>query len=206
MDKLKTTLELIRNALNSSLQNISPRDENWVVLSNVVDNDGRPYEGARNAVTMFLANIQNETVVSTYRPTVPAAGGDGYVAVAPPLYLNLQLLFYANFADANYPQGLALISRVISFFQQNPTFTHANLPGLNPTIDKLAFELVSLDLTDLNYLMSLLGTKYLPSVLYKVRLIPFAGDAIQSEVPTARGGQTPASPKSGQDEPADAGP
>ena len=190
MDKLKTTLELIRDALNAFLQNIHRRDDAWVVLSNLIDHDGHANDAARNAVVMFLANIQNETTVSTYRPT-RATGGDDYVRVSPPLYVNLYVLLYANFLDANYHQGLALISRTISFFQQNPTFTHANLPKLDPSIDKLSFEMVSLDITDLNYLMALIGSKYLPSVYYKVRLIPFASDAIQAEVPPARGVNAP---------------
>src|SRR5436853_173538 len=116
---------------------------------------------------MFLANIQHETAISTYNSTVPAKSGGGYVVVTPPLYIDLFVLFYANFLNNNYREGLGIISRTISFFQQNPWFTHANLPDLDPIIDKLTLEMTNLDVTDLNYLMGLMGTKYLPSVYYK---------------------------------------
>ena len=35
--------------------------------------------------------------------------------------------------------------------------------------------------------MGLLGTKYLPSVYYKVRLLPFQSDAMSSTTPAAQG-------------------
>ena len=35
--------------------------------------------------------------------------------------------------------------------------------------------------------MGLLGTKYLPSVYYKVRLLPFQADAMSGVVPAAQG-------------------
>jgi hypothetical protein len=93
--------------------------------------------------------------------------------VAPPLYVDLFVLFYANFADRNYIEGLTMISRVIAFFQQNPVFTRDNLPDLDPVIDKLRFEFTNLDLGSLNHLMGNLGVKYLPSAYYKVSMIPF---------------------------------
>ena len=54
-------------------------------------------------------------------------------------------------------------------------------------IDKLTMEITNIDLLEINYLMGTLGTKYLPSVFYKLRMIPFANDAMQAEVPAARG-------------------
>jgi hypothetical protein len=84
-----------------------------------------------------------------------------------------------------------MISQTISFFQQNPWFTHDNVPGLDPVIDKLTFEMTNLDLVDLSYLISMTGTKYLPSVYYKVRLLPFQSGAMQAEVPAAKGVEAP---------------
>lgn len=194
MTLIKGTLELIRDRLNEYLKTAVPRKEDWVSLSNVLDNEGRAYDGARNKIVMFLSNIQNETIISTYNSTVPAKDNQ-YTIVTPPIYIDLYLLFYANFSDKQYSQGLGMISWTISFFQQNPWFTHQNLPGLDPEIDKLTFEIMSLDITDLNYLMGLMGVKYLPSVYYKVRMIPFRSDAIKGTVPAAQGVQTPGQPR-----------
>ena len=139
---------------------------------------------------MFLANIQHETIISTYNRTTPVKD-DQYAVVAPPLYIDLFVLFFANFYDKNYTEGLGMIARTISFFQQNPWFTHNNLPGLDPVIDKLTFEFTNLEVTGVNYLMGLTGAKYLPSAFYKVRMIPFTSDAVQGQVPAAQGVQSP---------------
>lgn len=187
MANIQTTLELVRQKLNESFKNADPRgNEDWVILSDIADHEGRAHEEAKNKIVMLLANIQHETVVSTYSPTVQS-NANRYSVVTPPLYIDLFVLFLANFYDRNYPDGLGMISRTISFFQQNPWFTHQNLPGLDPIIDKLTFEITNLDLVDLSYLMGMIGAKYLPSVYYKVRMIPFKGDAILGEVPAVQG-------------------
>jgi hypothetical protein len=190
MGAIDTTLELIRQKLNEFFSNTDPREEDWVILSNVVDHEGHTFEPAKDKVVMFLANIQHETTISTYNRTVPVKG-DQYAIVAPALYIDLFVVFFANFYNKNYPEGLGMISRTISFFQQNPWFTHDNLPGLDRVIDKLTFEMTNLEVTGLNYLMGLMGAKYLPSAFYKVRMIPFAGEAIQGQVPAAQGVQSP---------------
>lgn len=135
---------------------------------------------------MFLANITHETAISSYASAKPVKEG-GYVSVPPPLYVNLHILFYANMADGSYEQGLSAISATISFFQQNPSFNKQNLPSLDPRIDQLSFEFTNLDITDLNYVMGLLGAKYMPSAFYKVRLLPFVGDVITGDVPAVQG-------------------
>jgi hypothetical protein len=74
----------------------------------------------------------------------------------------------------------------VSFFQQTPFFTHETLPDLDTAIDKITLELVNLDLTQTNHLMGMAGLKYLPAVLYRLRMIPFQSDAIAGVVPPAR--------------------
>jgi hypothetical protein len=196
MSDIRQTLEAVRRRLNESLSSVHPRSEEWVVLSNFVDHEGRPYEGARDKLVMFLANVKHETVVSTYNRNAPGRD-QSYGVVAPPLFIDVFLLFAANFWDKSYPEGLELLSRTISFFQQNPWFTRDTLPSLPPGIEKLAFEITNLDLTEMNYLMAMAGTKYLPSVYYKVRAIPFVGEALQAVVPAARGVRAPGEPQAG---------
>lgn len=196
MSDIRQTLEAIRKRLNESLSAALPRSEEWVVLSNFTDHEGRPYEGARDKLVMFLANVKHETVISTYNRNTPAREG-AYAVVAPPLFIDLFLLFAANFWDKSYPEGLEVLSRTIGFFQQNPWFTRDTLPSLPPSVDKLAFEFTNVDLTELSYLMGMAGTKYLPSAYYKVRAIPFSADAMQAVVPPAQGVRTPGDPSGG---------
>ena len=186
MGNIQTTLELIRQKLNEAFRNADPRNEDWVILSNIVDQEGQAYEQAKDKVVMFLANIKYETIISTYNPTASTKSNQ-YVLITPPLYIDLFVLFFANFNDKNYPEGLGVISKTISFFQQNPWFTRENLPGLDDEIDKLTFEMVNLEMTDLNYLMGMIGAKYLPSVFYKVRVLPFRSDAMRGQVSPVHG-------------------
>lgn len=188
MDLIRTVLDLIRQKLNENLLNTDPRPDDWVVLANIVDHDGVPYAVAKDKLVMVLANIKHETIISTYSPTVRSKTAS-YANVTPPLYIDLFILFYANFYDENYRHGLSMISRTISFFQQNPLFTNATLPDLPPAMDKLTLEITSLDLLELNYLMGMLGVKYLPSVYYKVRMLPFVGAAIEGVTPPVGGAE-----------------
>jgi Pvc16 N-terminal domain len=190
MSEIRNTLEQVAKRLNEFIRNAAPRQDDWVILSNVVDQQGNPYEEAVDKIVMFLAGIQKEVTVSTYNPNVPVAG-NSFAVVSPPLYIDLFILFYANFSGKNYREGLTAISRTITFFQQNLWFTPATLPGLDPRIDKLTFELTNLDPIDLNYILGLTGAKYLPSVYYKVRMIPFVSDAMQAQSPAVQGLQNP---------------
>src|SRR5881296_2041892 len=150
MSDIRVVLELVRRRLNEFIRAEEPRGEDWVVLSNLVDPGGSPVEGARDKLVMFLAAIQKETMVSTYTAAVPA-GPNQYSIVPPPLYVNLYVLVMANFYDANYAEGLGMISRAIRFFQQNPTFNHDTLPGLPDDVDRLTWDMANLDPLNLSY-------------------------------------------------------
>lgn len=194
MSDIRATLEAVRQRMNEFMQAAMPRPgEEWVVLSNLVDADGKAYDGARNRVVMFLANVQKETTISTARGMVPA-GDSGYSQVAPPLYVDLFVMVTANFYDAGYPEGLTALTQAISFFQQNPWFTPATLPALPPGVDRLTWEMANLEPMALSHLVGLAGVKYLPSVFYKVRLLPFNGGATQAQLPAVQGVQTAGAP------------
>ncbi|HYD38973.1 MAG TPA: DUF4255 domain-containing protein [Allosphingosinicella sp.] len=171
-------LAVIRTLANEYMQNVDRRADDWVTLTNVVGHDGSVNEAARDKVVMTLYNITRENIISTYSPTT--AGAESFAVVQPPVYINLHVMFMANFAANNYSDGLAAISHIISFFQQNPFFTRANAPELGPEIDKISMEMSSPDLVDLNHVIGMLGTKYLPSVFYKLRMLPFASTATQA--------------------------
>jgi hypothetical protein len=180
------TLVQVLGVLNEYFRAAVLASEDWVVLSNVVEQDGTPVELATNKVVMLIANVQHDTTVGTWNPAAPL-NSTTFGLVPPPLYLNLYLLFYANFSGKNYPQGIDMISLVLQYFQANPCFNHDNLPGLPPQVEKLAFEISNLDPMGLNYLMSSIGTKYLPSAYYRVRMIPLSSTTLYQQVPAAAG-------------------
>ena len=179
---------------NDYLQNLSDRPDDWVVLTSIVDHVGSLNKFASDKVVMNVYNITREHTISTYSPA--KAGRDAYAIVQPPIYIDLHLMFMANFTEQRYVDGLEAISRVIAFFQQNPWFNQSNAPGIDPDVDKVTLELESLDPVDVNYIMGMMGTKYFPSAFYKLRMLPFASTAMVSRTYPIGGGdvsETPAS-------------
>lgn len=182
---IQQALDLIRRRLNAYLAPGDPNADTWVVLSNVVDHEGRPFGGAENRLIMCLANVEYEVAMSTPGRNAVRMG-NAFSAVAAPRFINLWVLFMANFLNERYPDGLDMISRTIAFFQENPAFTHESDPQMDPNISRLTLEMINLDLTQLNYVTSMLGAKYVPMVCYKLRMLPFTSETVQAMVPPVR--------------------
>ena len=106
----------------------------------------------------------------------------------PPKHFNLTIIFGANNAAATdkqqaYLQALQHIQIIIGFFQSQNVFDRNNSPDLPEGIDKLVFELVNLNLEQLHHLWGMLGGKYIPSVVYKMRLVTIDDAQEEREAP-----------------------
>jgi hypothetical protein len=174
------------------MQNLDRRGDDWVALTNAVNQDGTVNDSAQDKIIMGLYNITRENVISTYVPT--RQGVDSFAIVQPPIYIDLHIVFMANFSGRNYSDGLAAISRLIAYFQQMPWFNQANAPDLDPEIDKITMEFANLTPSEVNYVVGMLGVNYLPSVFYKLRMLPFASTAMQARTYPARGGSVSEAP------------
>lgn len=171
LDFIKDELETYLDMVNST---ISP-DEGFIVLSNVATQTG-DWAIPENKLGMSLINIEEEKVFKDQRYTYRNEAGD-IEQYNPEIKLNLYVLFCANFINAaedlNYKEGLKQLSNVIAFFQGKNVFTPDNSPGMDPTLRKLIVELYSYTFEQQYNFWSILGAKYLPSVLYKVRLVSY---------------------------------
>jgi len=191
MDLIRNALETIHQQVNSYLENLDRRDDSWVVLTSLVNHEGTLNNAANDKIVMTVYNITRESVVSSFQPTIPSVRRQGtedsYAVISPPLYLDVHLMFMANFSAKTYCDGLAALSRTIGYFQQTPTFNHDNAPSLSPAIDKLTLEFENLSPVDVNYVMGMLGTRYLPSAFYRVRMIQFDSRAMDARAYAATG-------------------
>jgi hypothetical protein len=182
-DLIRNALETIAGLANSYLENLDRRGDAWISLTSLVDHNGTLNQGARDKIVMCVYNMTREITISTYQPTLSsgrnAPTAAGLAIVSPPLFIDIHLMFMANFTEKNYSDGLAALSRLISYFQQTPYYDSSNAPMLDPAFDKLTLEFENLSPVDVNYVMSMLGTRYLPSAFYKLRMIPFASTAMQ---------------------------
>lgn len=97
----------------------------------------------------------------------------------PKVFLNLYCLFSIN--HSSYETSLQYLSLIIQFFQYRNVINQKNTPAdnglaLDPKIEKLIFDMVSLNAEQINHLWAVLGGKYFPSVLYKVRMLTIEDD------------------------------
>ncbi|WP_417910181.1 DUF4255 domain-containing protein [Candidatus Electronema sp. PJ] len=181
---IDTAVAAITDRLNQYLRNEFDLSEDVVVVSNLLEQNGTVVSHIENKVVVFLVNIEKETAAQ--RHDARSLGDARHPARYPPLYLNLYLMFAACFGGKNYPEALKFISNTIAFFQRNPLFDHQNTPELDARVDRLIVDMENIPLKDLNSLWSVLSGKYLPSALYKVRLLTFTGQDIKAAVPAVR--------------------
>lgn len=154
-----------------------------VVLSVLVNQDGTSPLLTENKIVITPVAFEQERI-QTGSVTYQAAGSQVFEARNVPVHLNVSLLFAANFSGEYLHEALRYLSLVISFFQGKHVFTLSNTPALQGTaIDKLVFELQNLTLQDKSHLWGMLGAKYIPSVLYKMRMVTITQDALVEVVP-----------------------
>jgi Pvc16 N-terminal domain len=80
-------------------------------------------------------------------------------------------MFTANFSGGNYAEGLKFLSSTVAFFESMPAFTHDNAPDLDRRLERLTLAIENLSFADLSHVWGAIGSSYLPSVLYRMRLI-----------------------------------
>ena len=152
-----------------------------VRVCNVVKPDGS-LDIPVDALGVCLVNVEEERVLKTQQALQTNADRSRLAHVNPEIKLNLFVLIAANFAT--YVTGLKYLSGAIRFFQSRSYFTPQNTPAMDAGLEKLVMELYTLDFEQQNHLWGALGAKYLPSVLYKVRLISIdAQTAIDDQQP-----------------------
>lgn len=168
----------VNNYLRVKLDPAPPSGE-AIVLYNVAYLDDGSMGSGNNGTPptnafLTLVNVEENRILKSHEHTV--RNGTGLSYKHPEIYLNLYLLFSANLS---YTESLKRLSLIIRFFQHQPLFTpvtHPELAGLH--VEKLQVELYSMSFEQLNHLWSILGGKYLPSVMYKVRQVTIDEEAI----------------------------
>ena len=175
------SIEHLAIRLNQHLKSKFELNEDIVIVSNLAENSGGIEANTDNKIVIFLASLEKDTMPQRQSQSQYSPNGRSLITNKP-LYLNLSIVLAANFTGANYQESLKFISHVILFFQQNPVFDHHNSPDLDSKIEKLILDIENIPRQDLNSLWGMFGAKYLPSVVYKVRMVTMASDAIHGQV------------------------
>ena len=175
-------LDFVRTQLNTYLQNklsLLPT-EDAIILSNVSQlNETQPSSGGNDVdpqnAFISLINIEEDRISKSPENFVRALDGS-ITYKSPKIFLNLYLLFAVNLSS--YPESLKRLSYIIQFFQYQNVFTPLSSPSMPEGVDELILDLMTLSYQDLNNLWGILGSRYLPSVMYKMRLISINEDFV----------------------------
>lgn len=119
-------------------------------------------------IIISLVNIE-ESRISRNQEYMARIDNQLYPKNAP-IHLDLSLVITAY--GGSYENDIRNLQEVFSFFQKHPVFTQDTVPEFEDDgIDKLVVDMVSMNLEQLQQLWSMLGGKYHPSVVYKMRMI-----------------------------------
>jgi hypothetical protein len=173
-------IQHIVSELNAYLNLRSPSlDTERVMLGSLFDLSGNPNADAQEKVLISLVNVQQDPVYHTVELYEKRPDGKAEL-VRPEVRVNLFLLFVANLAD--YEEALKAVEHVISYFQAHHVFDYAVIPSLADQQGRLVFELYSMTFEQQNHLWGALGSKYQPSVMYKLGLVGIRDRQIEAEV------------------------
>lgn len=153
--------------------------EDKVIISSIVNQDGSVAVQGENKILITLVNLVRDSNFKKDGFTMAAVAGNS----ARPISVQLYFLISCYFSGNNYPEALRFLSFVIGFLQEKNVFTHTNTPGLDEGIEKLIFEMESFEADRLNNIWSTLGAKYMPSVLYKARMIIYDANKVSEYRP-----------------------
>lgn len=191
-------IELILNLLTNQLSDYiltqdSQADAPPVVLGNIGLSQalGGNESYMQGRIVLSLVNIMEE---STLKNTSPYQRfGNHSELLNPPAFLNLFLLFTANFNSSQgssspivYSNSMIRLSQVIEFFQSKRLFSIQNSPDANvlqnPNLQavKIKMDLMSLSFEQVNHLWGSLGGKQIPYVMYKAWVTPVSHKLLTS--------------------------
>jgi hypothetical protein len=162
-------LTYIANQINLAF--FTPNGSPRVILGNVAALNDPDYNEPN--VLLSLINIEEEVLLRN--PENYFKRDNSAVYKNPPKHFNITIMFGAYRTDPDreqsYTDAITYMQKVIGFFQRQYVFDPNNSPDLPAGIEKLVFELVNLNMEQLHHLWTMLGGKYIPSVVYKMRMV-----------------------------------
>jgi hypothetical protein len=184
---IDNALKIIANELNKYVvrkldPDRDPTTTKRIAIGNIAkvqdSEGGGPRPDAVSAPGILsLVNIEEERNTRSVNNYVKV--NDRIEYKNPKVFLNLYCLFAIN--HSSYETSLQYLSLIIQFFQYRNVINQKNTPAdnglaLDSKIEKLIFDMVSLNAEQINHLWAVLGGKYYPSVLYKVRMLTIEDD------------------------------
>jgi hypothetical protein len=179
IDNILDTLASAMDSFFVRLPELNLSAQKSVNLSSITNSDGSV---AIPGESLGLSMVSIEEDRTNNNPRTVSSRPNGTLSAAnPEIRLNIYILLAANFT--NYKTGLQFISAGIRFFQSKNVFTPGNTPGLDSSIEKIIVDLYTLSLEQQHHLWGILGSKYLPSVMYRLRMVIINENSNFGDVP-----------------------
>lgn len=176
------SLEFIRGRLNEHIKKKFELTQDKVRLSAIMKQNGNvDPEFVNDSVFIMLINVQEEPAIQSPTKYLNPENIE-FSSVNPDMNINLVMLVIVNFT--HYAEALKFLTAVIGFFQSQPVFSSENSAGFNlEGISKIRVRFVSQTQEQQNHLWGTLGAKYMPSAMYRVRLLKIQENEIRERTP-----------------------
>jgi len=179
-ESLKFLCEEVNKYLNTKKTPVSI-SQPWLVLSNISvagDNSNSLTDpDIKDKLVVSVVNVEEDKVAKQQEHYTKSDLTTVYKN--PPLYLNYYILF--SMSRKRYDDNLIFLGYIIQFFQHQNVFSPITHPGLDSRIQRIVVDLYNMSFEQTNHLWSVLGGKYFPSVMYKVRQVTLNEDVTISE-------------------------
>jgi len=182
----------LKNIISELVKLIDPE----ISISNIATlNDGDEFLETKSSIVLSVVNIQEDKTLknqSVYN--VKKIDKTVEIVAHPPQYLNISLLFTSYSKEqTKYLDGLEKLQNIIEYFQINNSFYFENITktlityfsyknltaAQKENYSKITLMSVSLTMEQLNQMWSYLGSKYMPSILFEMRVLPIQKNAIE---------------------------
>ncbi len=163
-----SSFKTLADKLNEYLKRIYNTPEDMVVVAAVGQDTAVESADNQNRIVLSLLNIERETSMGI-NPVYRNISDKKVSLNNSPWHLNLYFVVAAMFNDKQYLQSLRVLSSVIEFFQSKSiyTVTHSG----KPSRIKITVESVNVNYQELTNLWSVMGGRYYPSIVGKIRML-----------------------------------
>jgi hypothetical protein len=165
-------LQTLTDNLNVYFRTKLKIQEDKAELSAIVNQDGTIALQSENKVLVSLLNIERE----------PFSANSGNIG-RQKLSLNIIVIFCCHFSNSNYSEAIRFLDLIISYFEENYTLEAQNIYDGN---NKIKIEIETFNLDKVHNIWSTIGAKYLPSVVYKLRMIVVDSNSISTFAPAVQ--------------------
>ncbi len=160
--------------LKDKVDNYNESTSSVVEIVNIATlNDGDEFLDSTSPIVLSIINIEEDTTARNPNVYIPQTNPPQKYN-NPSQHLVLSILFTAYNKEQKkekYEDGIKKLEHVMHCFQEERVFFIDVGTMVNPNVVKVILDMESLKISELNQLWSMLGNKYMPSVLYKMRLI-----------------------------------